>query len=971
MVCRVQRPISIPEPTNDVDSLWRTTQVLKEAVEIIQGIRGNREYALKCDLEDLNANVTNITVGDGGTGSDTLVGLIDTDLTGQLQYDLFYNIDGVNWGATKGELQWNPDDNYLQLANDHSINWVDSLMASVQMLNFRNDSFYVGNYAYPLELRGTFVGIPFNVGVNWDNSLGANVELLNLSGLPGSPAVLDSWDDVNNFTAASPTSTFVFNITSTRGCVYTPDGEYIYVPVGETLNQGGLYRTGALSTPFVPEATNPVNAVLARDNVTYPAFFAMAFNVDGTSVYLMTSNSATDDPGYIVEWTNSGTPFKPGLGDLTKSTNKHLLPVETRGGLMMEFNADHSRLWVVGGNGIIFEYELTTPGDITTINNTQVASWGTATGITAPPNNVGGNDGGGTVKYGMRMAPDGEKMYVMTATAAYQWNLSTPFDIESATYSGNSFSFNRGPGNQNYGVDISPDGRHMISMAYWGNNSFNNQIGYNTNLNWESGGSPATEGETVFTVGDPNYPTEIDGTRVGLKNNIGINWDNASGNDVELAIFAPGALIGTGLPNVDTNNYDSVSTAGVFTTEVQGYSFNGDGTVIFVSEIAGNTIRSHPLSTAYDLTTIGAQSATSPQLGGASTDYYPVNHWWGDNGNKFYVTQFNRGIIAQYNPTVPYDVTALGSVVNTLNFTTSDATAMWFSRDGTRMVVGDDTAEVYSYTLSVPWELSTATSFGTSKDLGTTPTVLSAIVLSEDGTTLWAMARGSDTDVYQWTLSTPFDPDSATYDTLTLTPNTAEPNATAMFVRSGAGELYIGYYATPAADDCIIEKYLFDPVDVSGGNQYVLGDPGYDTQIDGIQTKVTGDLKVDGSSALSSDVSVGGSIAVSGASEFFAEAQFNSKINVDVVTVETTTYTVGNEHVILVDDDTAGAAVTVTLPPAATANTLYHVKKIGATAEVIIDGNAAETIDGELTITLRAQYESVMLASNGTFWSIL
>ena len=48
----VQKPIAIPEPINQVDSLWRTTQALKEAVEVIQGIRGNREYALQCDLED-------------------------------------------------------------------------------------------------------------------------------------------------------------------------------------------------------------------------------------------------------------------------------------------------------------------------------------------------------------------------------------------------------------------------------------------------------------------------------------------------------------------------------------------------------------------------------------------------------------------------------------------------------------------------------------------------------------------------------------------------------------------------------------------------------------------------------------------------------------------------------------------------------------------------------------------------------
>ena len=53
MTTRVTKPISIPEPTNDVDSLWKTAQSLKEAVEIIQGIRGNRAAATEQDTVDL------------------------------------------------------------------------------------------------------------------------------------------------------------------------------------------------------------------------------------------------------------------------------------------------------------------------------------------------------------------------------------------------------------------------------------------------------------------------------------------------------------------------------------------------------------------------------------------------------------------------------------------------------------------------------------------------------------------------------------------------------------------------------------------------------------------------------------------------------------------------------------------------------------------------------------------------------
>lgn len=131
----VQNPIPIPEPINEVDALWRTTQALKEAVEVIQGIRGNREAALLTDLEATTTIVNNIT-GGGVPGITTLAALIDTDLTGQAQYDLIYNADGVNWEDTAGLLQW--DGTALQLANDLAIDWLNQTSNPVELLRFLN-----------------------------------------------------------------------------------------------------------------------------------------------------------------------------------------------------------------------------------------------------------------------------------------------------------------------------------------------------------------------------------------------------------------------------------------------------------------------------------------------------------------------------------------------------------------------------------------------------------------------------------------------------------------------------------------------------------------------------------------------------------------------------------------------------------------------------------------------------------------
>lgn len=92
----------------------------------------------------------------------------------------------------------------------------------------------------------------------------------------------------------------------------------------------------------------------------------------------------------------------------------------------------------------------------------------------------------------------------------------------------------------------------------------------------------------------------------------------------------------------------------------------------------------------------------------------------------------------------------------------------------------------------------------------------------------------------------------------------------------------------------------------------------------------------------------------------------------DVETAATTTFTVDFQHVVLVDDDTAGGAVTVNLPAAANNNRRWvHVKKLGTTGNVTIDANASELIDGATTLVISTQYQSYLVVCDGTGWHII
>jgi hypothetical protein len=75
----------------------------------------------------------------------------------------------------------------------------------------------------------------------------------------------------------------------------------------------------------------------------------------------------------------------------------------------------------------------------------------------------------------------------------------------------------------------------------------------------------------------------------------------------------------------------------------------------------------------------------------------------------------------------------------------------------------------------------------------------------------------------------------------------------------------------------------------------------------------------------------------------------------------------------IVTCDASGGAFTVTLPAAAGAKLhTYNIKKTDSSGNAVtIDGNASETVDGDLTKSLNLQYESLTIISNGSNWYII
>jgi len=88
-------------------------------------------------------------------------------------------------------------------------------------------------------------------------------------------------------------------------------------------------------------------------------------------------------------------------------------------------------------------------------------------------------------------------------------------------------------------------------------------------------------------------------------------------------------------------------------------------------------------------------------------------------------------------------------------------------------------------------------------------------------------------------------------------------------------------------------------------------------------------------------------------------------------TVTGASYTTESNYThFLYDDDTAGGAISVTLPAPSGHNNFSQHKKIGSSGDIIINCPNGSTIDGTGSYTLDIQYEAIGIYSDGSNYFI-
>lgn len=203
---------------------------------------------------------------------------------------------------------------------------------------------------------------------------------------------------------------------------------------------------------------------------------------------------------------------------------------------------------------------------------------------------------------------------------------------------------------------------------------------------------------------------------------------------------------------------------------------------------------------------------------------------WGvtfnNDGTKMYVIGSTGDDINQYTLSTAWEVSTatFDSVTFSVSGQDSFPTGVKFNSDGTKMyVLGNSSDSIYQYSLSTAFAINTASYDSVSLNISGQDNTPFGFTFNSSGTKMYACGNQNDS-VYQYSLSTAFDLSTASYDSVSFSvvsqdyyPRGLEFNSdgTKMYVL-GSINLKVYQYSLSTAYDISTASYSGDSLDISG-----------------------------------------------------------------------------------------------------------------------------------------------------------
>ena len=255
----------------------------------------------------------------------------------------------------------------------------------------------------------------------------------------------------------------------------------------------------------------------------------------------------------------------------------------------------------------------------------------------------------------------------------------------------------------------------------------------------------------------------------------------ASGTATGFALAVTGASVAAGY-DIANAVYDSVSfsVAGQETIPY-GLFFKPDGTKMYVSGPISDAVFQYSLATAYDISTASYDSVS---FSASLQDSSVAGVYFKPDGTKMYLVGYTNDNVYQYSLSVAWDLSTASydSVSFSVALQAPIPFALIFKPDGTKFFVTDNTSDaVKEYSLSTAWDISTAI-YQASFSVSSQDTNPSGLEFKPDGTRMYLVGTANNS-VYEYALSTAWDISTASYSSISF--SVVSQSATTVSMRFG------------------------------------------------------------------------------------------------------------------------------------------------------------------------------------------
>jgi len=244
---------------------------------------------------------------------------------------------------------------------------------------------------------------------------------------------------------------------------------------------------------------------------------------------------------------------------------------------------------------------------------------------------------------------------------------------------------------------------------------------------------------------------------------------------------------------------------------VSGFTFNDDGTKMFVIGTTGDDVNEYTLGTAYDVST--ASFVDSFDVSGLDTNPQAVA--FNSDGDKMFVVGNQNDSIIEFALASDFDVsTTINPPLTTLDLSPFESSprGIAFNSDGSKVfIVGISGDDVNEFVLGTPFDVASAATPPVNVfDVGSEDGNPEGITFNNAGTKMYIVGLEND-KVYEYALTTGFDVSTASFtDSFDVSSQDTQPNSvefngdgTKMFVLGNTSD-GINEYTLSVAFDLVV-----------------------------------------------------------------------------------------------------------------------------------------------------------------------